>query len=218
MFRLPSLLCAAAVTLAVPATSFAQDHGSASFVTGVSIARGSQITDTVSSVASLTGGGISNMNFAGRVAFNLAPGFQAVGEIGRIGNVLPPLASALLSFSPVELRARSIYEEGGVRFYAPHSSIAPYVEATGGMSHLSLSIDGTNTTADDLLRLGLGLTSRTSPMAGLGAGVMFGAGAVTFDAGYRYKKIFARDFVTSLLGGGGDLTSHQVAFAVGVRF
>jgi hypothetical protein len=35
------------------------------------------------------------------------------------------------------------------------------------------------------------------------------------DAGYRYKKIFARDFVTSLFGDGKDLTSHQVVFGAG---
>src|SRR5256885_8330927 len=163
MFRLSSLFCAAVLFMA-PRASFAQDHGSASFFTGVSVARGSQLTNAVSSAASLAGG-TSNMNFAGRVAFNIAPGFQAVGEIGRIGNVLPPLASSLLLFSPVDVRARSIYEEGGIRAFAPHSAITPYVEATGGMSHLSLSISGVNATTDDLLQLGLGLTSRTSPVA-----------------------------------------------------
>jgi opacity protein-like surface antigen len=41
---------------------------------------------------------------------------------------------------------------------------------------------------------------------------------VTFDVGYRYKKIFAQDFVASLLSGGQGLTSHQVVFGAGVRF
>ena len=154
------------------------------------------------------------------MAFSLAPGFQAVGEVGRLGNVLPPLTTSLLAFSPVEVRARAFYEEGGVRlFAASRSAVHPYVEATGGMAQLSLRVAGINATTDELIRLGLGFTSRTSPLAGLGAGVMFNAGAVTFDAGYRYKKIFTRDFVGTVLSGGDDqLTSHQVAFGVGIRF
>jgi opacity protein-like surface antigen len=208
-----------ALVLVTPRLSAAQDRGSASFVSGFSVAQGSTIGSAVSSVAGLSGAS-SNLNFGGRVAFNLAPGFQAVGEVGRLGNILPPLTTSLLAFSPVQIRARAFYEEGGVRaFAAPHGSVNPYVEATGGMAHLSLRVAGLNATADDLLRLGLGFTSRTSPMAGLGAGVMFNSGPVTLDAGYRYKKIFSKDFVGTLLSGGsGELTSHQVAFGVGVRF
>ena len=208
-----------AFVLVIPRLSLAQTRGSASFVSGLSVSQGSTIGNVVSSVAGLSGGS-ANLNFGGRVAFNLAPGFQAVGEVGRLGNVLPPLTTSLLAFSPVDVRARAFYGEGGVRAYAAtRSAVNPYVEATGGMAQLSLRVAGINATTDDLLRLGLGLTSRTSPLAGLGAGVMFNAGPVTFDAGYRYKKIFSRDLVGALLSGGaGELTSHQVAFGVGVRF
>jgi opacity protein-like surface antigen len=69
-----------------------------------------------------------------------------------------------------------------------------------------------------LLQLALGFTSRTSPAAGLGAGVMWQAGRITFDTGYRYKKIFSQSLVDRLLTGRQDLTSHQVVFGVGVRF
>ena len=58
----------------------------------------------------------------------------------------------------------------------------------------------------------------TSPIAGLGGGVMMRTGPLTFDVGYRYKKIFAKDFVSMLLGGGESLKSQQVSFGVGVRF
>jgi opacity protein-like surface antigen len=103
-------------------------------------------------------------------------------------------------------------------FLGGGSAVHPYVEATGGFAHLNVRAVGFNATVDDLLALDLGVTSRTSPAAGLGGGVTFQSGRLMLDAGYRYKKIFARDFVTTLLGGGQDLTSHQVVFGVGVRF
>jgi hypothetical protein len=200
----------------LPRASGAQEHGSVSFVSGVTMAQNS----TLGSIASAVSPGFSsNVNLAGRVAFNLAPGFQAVGEVGRLGNVLPPLVTSISSFTPYGIHASAMYGEGGVRVFAgSRSAVNPYVEATGGFARLNLKISGLSATTDDLLALGLGLTSRTSPLAGLGGGVMFHAGALTFDAGYRYKKIFARDFVSNLLGGGQDLTSHQVAAGVGVRF
>ena len=105
-----ALSCSASVAAA-------QDHGSVSFVTGFSVTNGSSVADTL---ASLAPGVNDRINLGGRVAVNLAPGFQAVGEVGRIGNVLPPLTSALLSFSPVGLRASAFYGEGGVRAL-PHT-------------------------------------------------------------------------------------------------
>jgi hypothetical protein len=204
------------LALLVPGISAAQDHGSVSLVSGFSVTQGSAIANVVSSVGS---GLNSRLNLGGRVAFNIAPGFQAVGEVGRIGNVLPPLVTSILSFTPVDVRAAAVYAEGGVRaFAAPRSAVSPYVEATGGVAHLSVRVAGFGATADDLANLGLSFANSTSPVAGLGGGVMMHAGRVTFDAGYRYKKIFARNFADVLLGGGQALTSHQAVFGVGVRF
>jgi hypothetical protein len=184
----------------VPGISSAQDHGSVSLVSGFTVTQGSAIENVVSSVSS---GVNSRLNLGGRVAFNVAPGFQAVGEVGRISNVLPPLVTSILSFTPVDVRA---------------SAVSPYVEATGGLAHLSVRVAGFGATADELANLGLRFANTTSPIAGLGAGVMLHAGRVTFDAGYRYKKIFAQNFVDALLSGGQALTSHQAVFGVGVRF
>jgi hypothetical protein len=206
-------LLLAVVSIAHPA--LAQDHGSAAVVTGISMSNGSPLTDAVSSFA---GGFNDRMNFAGRVTFNVVPGFQALGEVGRLGNVLPPLTSAILSFSPVDVGASAFYYEGGVRALLGHSNVSPYVEATGGFARLNLRIGGFGATADDLIDLGLGFVNRTSPMAGLGGGVMWQAGPMTFDTGYRYKKIFSNDFAATLLTGGDQLTSHQVVFGAGLRF
>jgi hypothetical protein len=204
------------VLLGLPHVAAAQDRGSVSFVSGVSVVQG----NTLSNIASAVSPGISNtFNMAGRVNFTVAPGFQAVAEVGRIGNVLPPLAAAIDSFLPYDVRASAFYGEGGVRaFAAPRSAVNPYVEATAGYAHLNMRIAGINASTDDLLSLGLGLASRTSPLAGIGGGVLFRTGRVTFDTGYRYKKIFARNIVETLLGGGQALTSHQVTFGVGVGF
>jgi hypothetical protein len=200
----------------LPRPAAAQERGSVSFVSGISMAQGSTLTAIASAVSP---GVSSTVNLGGRLALNIAPGFQAVGEVGRLGNVLPPLVTSIVSLTPYDVRTSALYGEGGMRAFAsPHSAVNPYVEATGGMARLNVRISGFNATTDDLLALGLGLTSRTSPMAGLGGGVMFHAGALTLDAGYRYKKIFAKNFIENLLSGGQELTSHQVAFGVGVRF
>jgi hypothetical protein len=204
------------MALFVPAALQAQDHGSVSFVTGHSISQGSAFSTLASAVSSGLG---SNMNFGGRVAFTIAPGFEAVGEVGRMGNILPPLASSIFAFSPVGLGASATYGEGGMRaFLGSHSAVNPYIEATGGFARENISLNGLGATAQDLLDLGLSLTNRTAPMAGLGGGVVFHTGRLTLDAGYRYKKIFDQNFLTTLLGGGQSLTSHQVVFGAGIRF
>src|SRR5712692_9730019 len=169
-----------ALTLLTPRVSVAQNRGSVDFVSGFSLNQGTSLTSTCSFS--------SVMNFAGRVAFNVLPGFQAVGEVGRIGNVLPPLTSALLRFSPYEIRASALYGEGGVRVLAtPRSAVSPYIESTLGVAHLNLRVGGLSATDTDLLNLGLGLVSRTSPLASIGGGVMLHSGRMTFDVGYRYK-------------------------------
>ena len=195
----------------------AQDRGSASFMTGFSMANGSPLT---SALTSLSGGINNRINLGGRITVHLAPGFDAIGEVGRIANVLPPLTTTALSFSPVDIAASAFYTEGGVRTFlgSSRSAVSPYVEATGGIARVNFRVDGFSATTDDLLQLGLGFTNRTSPTAGLGAGVMWQAGRITFDTGYRYKKIFSPGIVDRLLGGGQQLTSHQVVFGVGVRF
>jgi hypothetical protein len=192
--------------------SAAQDHGSADFFAGFSLNQLSSIANSGSSM-------LSTMNFSGRVALNLTPGLQAVGEVGRIGNVLPPVTDALFSFSPFDVRASAFYGEGGVRaFAAPRSAVNPYVEATAGMARIGLTVGGISPTASDYFNLGPAFVNRTSPLAGIGGGVMFHPGPVVIDLGYRYKKIFARDLVDTLLVGGDSLRSHQVALGVGVRF
>jgi hypothetical protein len=200
-----------AMSVLTPRVAAAQNRGSVDLISGFSLNQGT----------SLVGGNSfsSGMNFAGQVGVNLTPGFEVVGEVGRIGNVLPPLTAALLSFSPYDIKASALYAEGGVRaFLAPRSTVSPYVESTLGVARMNLRVGGISATETDLLNLGLGLVSRTSPLASVGGGVMLRSGRMTFDVGYRYKKIFARDLVTNLIGVGQSLNSQQVTFGVGFRF
>src|SRR5262245_39237299 len=134
------------------------DHGSVTFATGLSVSNGSALTSTL---AALVPSVADRVNFGGRVAFNIAPGFQAFGEVGRLGNVLPPFTTDILAFTRLDLRASAFYTEGGVRtFLGGHSAVNPYVEATGGVSHLSVRLAGLNSTAQAIEQLGLNFTNR----------------------------------------------------------
>jgi hypothetical protein len=219
ILRIERICAAALVGLVVLSaqSAAAQDHGSATFVTGLSMSNGSALGSAISTVSE---GFAHRVNLGGRVTVHLAPGFDAIGEAGRIANVLPPLTTAALSFSPIEIGASAFYTEGGMRALlgSSRSVVSPYVEATGGIARVNLRVSGINSTADDLLRLGLGFASTTSPMAGLGAGVMLQAGRVTFDTGYRYKKIFSQNIVDTLLSRTQELTLHQAVFGIGVKF
>jgi hypothetical protein len=159
------------------------------------------------------------VDFGGRVAIDLVPGVQAIGEFGRIGNVLPATIAIPLSFSPYDVRVSAFYGEGGVRFLAaPRSAVSPYAEGTIGMAHLSFSIVGLGSTGGAIAQAALNLLDRRDPIAGAGGGVMFRGGPLVVDIGYRYKQIFANSLVGTLISAGQDLRSHQVRFGLGVRF
>jgi hypothetical protein len=159
------------------------------------------------------------VDFGGRVSFDVVPAVQVFGEFGRLANIMPPLVETGLAFSRIGLTASAFYGEGGVRFLAfSESAVIPYGEATAGVAHLSFGGRGLDGPADALVRTLLGLTDTRDPMFGAGGGVLIRAGALHFDVGYRYKRIMANSAVSSLLGMGGELESHQVRFGAGVRF
>jgi opacity protein-like surface antigen len=200
-----------AMSMLTPRVAAAQSRGSVDLISGFSLNQGTSLTGSSSFS--------SGMNIAGQVGVNLTPGFEVIGEVGRIGNVLPSYTSALFAFSPYDIQASALYAEGGVKaLLAPRATVSPYVESTAGVARMNLRIGGISATDADLLNLGLGLVSRTSPLASVGGGVMVRSGRMTFDVGYRYKKIFARDLVTTLIGVGQSLNSQQVTFGVGYRF
>lgn len=192
----------------------------------VSTPRSSAAQASLDGFGALSVNGLSSLegssrpvDFGGRLSVDLVPGVQAIGEIGKMANVLPPLASFALSFLPVDVRVSALYGEGGVRFLAaPRSAVTPYVEASAGIARLSVTVSGLGPAANSGARAALSLLDRTDPIAGAGGGLMFRGGPVLVDVGYRYKQIFANSLVGTVIGAGRNLRSHQVRAGIGVRF
>ena len=159
------------------------------------------------------------VDFGGRVSFEFVPGLQAIGEFGRLGNVLPEVVALPLSFAPVDVRVSAFYGEGGLRLLAaPRSAVSPYVEGTAGVAHLRFGVSGLGSRTDVLTRAALNLIDTSDPMLGAGGGILMRAGAVHVDLGYRYKRILSNSMMSSILSVGQELQTHQVRFGVGVRF
>ena len=162
------------------------------------------------------------VDFGGRVSFEFVPGVQAIGEFGRLGNVLPMVVALPVSFLPVDLRVSAFYGEGGVRLLAaPRSAVSPYVEGTAGVAHLRFGISGLGSRTDVITRAtlnALNLIDTRDPMLGAGGGILMRAGPVHVDLGYRYKRILSDSVVSSILSVGQELQTHQMRFGVGVRF
>jgi opacity protein-like surface antigen len=161
----------------------------------------------------------SNVDFGVTVAKELTPNIQAIGEFGRIGNMLPSLTAGLLSFTSYDVRVSALYGEGGVRLLAaPGSGVNPYVEATAGIARLTPQVSGFGSVADAIAAASLGLIRSTDPILGLGGGILMRGGPVVADLGYRYTQVAGGDSFATLLSAGQTMRAHQVRFGVGVRF
>jgi hypothetical protein len=167
---------------------------------------------------SLNGFDSTGTSVGGAVAVNVTPGIQAVGEVGRLGNVLPTLSETVFSVARTGISASALYGEGGVRLLAPQAAVAPYVEATAGVARLDIDssfLGGLGGVATDVA---LGFVGRTMPIASVGGGVLARGGPVVFDVGYRYKRLFADEVLQTVLGFGQPLHAHQLRAGIGVRF
>src|SRR5262245_4268856 len=78
-------------------------------------------------------------SLGGTVTVALAEHVHLIGEVGRLGNVAPPLASNLLDVPGIHVSA--LYGEGGLRALAGRSDsvVRPYVEGSFGVSRLNVS-------------------------------------------------------------------------------
>lgn len=172
----------------------------------------------VDHIASLGDAGIP-IDFGGRVSLGAGSAVQVFGEFGRLGNIMPPLVETGLAFTRLDLTASAFYGEGGVRLLAaPHSAVTPYVEGTAGVAHLRFSTTRFGSTTDAIIRAALNLVDTRDPLVGVGGGILMQGGPLQFDVGYRYKRILTNSTVSSLLGAGQELQSHQIRFGAGVRF
>jgi opacity protein-like surface antigen len=157
-------------------------------------------------------------SLGGTLTVGLAEHVHLIGEVGRLGNVAPPLASSLLDVPGV--RVSALYGEGGVRALAggANSVVRPYVEGTVGVSRLNVSSTQLPGWGNALIGAGTSFLDRTSPLVGVGGGVLLQAGPVVFDAGYRYKRLLDTTTLSTVLGLGQGLRSSDVRFGVGFRF
>ena len=162
----------------------------------------------------------SKIDFGVNVGKELTPNIQAIGEFGRIGEMLPSFSAGLLSaFTPYDVGVSAFYGEGGVRLLAaPDSGVNPYVEATAGIARMTPHVSGFGSSADAVTSLGLNFLRTTDPILGVGGGLLLRGGPVVADIGYRYKQVVGNDSLASFLAVGQNLRTHQVRFGIGVRF
>ena len=203
MSRAFVLVTAFGLLFAMPLPAAAQDAGAITGFGGVSI------NGTESGATDL----------GGTVSFALTPGVEIIGEAGKVGNILPALSDTVFGATNTGFRASAFYGEGGVRFrLAPHSRVSPYAEATAGLSRLNVSTSRFGPWVNGATSAALTFLGRTGPVAGAGGGVLFGAGPLVIDLGYRYKQFFPGEPLETVLGLGQPLRSHHVRIGFGVRF
>ena len=160
----------------------------------------------------------TSTDFGGVVGTQLTPNLLIVGEAGRMSNVLPPVADFLFDLSPLDYSVSAWYAQGGVRFTtAKRSGIRPYAETSAGFARTSVQLNGLGSTADLLTTFGLQFLNRTDPIASAGGGVTFESGPLIADVGYRYRRIFSSDWM-STLALGDTLHSNELRVGIGVRF
>jgi hypothetical protein len=158
-------------------------------------------------------------SLGGAVTFDVTPNVQVIGEAGRLGNVLPTLSSNVFDLTRSGLRVSAFYVNGGARFLAaPSSRVTPYGEVTAGVARIDVNSTQFGALGNLATSLALGFVGRTSPMAGVGGGVLVRGGPVVFDLGYRYKQLFADDLLQAALGFGRPLGAPEVRAGIGVRF
>jgi hypothetical protein len=167
---------------------------------------------------SLNGFGSHSPSVGGTVTYRLIPELQIVGEVGRIGNVLPTMSDTVFSLTEIGIGVSAFYGEGGVRLVAPTGALAPYAEATAGFARLDINSARLGVAGNLATSLALGLVGHTTPIASVGGGLLARGGPLVLDIGYRYKQLFADDVLQAILGFGQPLHAHEVRAGVGVRF
>lgn len=197
----PILIVLVACLAATPAA--AQDRA---FVQGIGGLRLSSAPGTAASVGGMVGG-------------NLTPNMQAIGEVGRMSDVLPAAIGTTLAFTPATFHVSSLYGLGGIRLITPPlGHVRAYAETLGGVARLNNTFGGIGSpTEDAITNTALRFVNTTDPVAAVGTGVVFQAGSFVANVGYRFSRIFANDALSALVTGG-NLDVSEVRVGIGVRF
>jgi opacity protein-like surface antigen len=160
----------------------------------------------------------TNTNFGGAITGDLTPNIQYVGEVGRLGNVLPSMTDTLIGLSPVDFSVSAWYGQGGVRLTGGSSLLRPYAEASAGIARMQPHLTGIASGLPSVIaNAGLSFLNTTSPIASVGGGVVFQGGTFVADLGYRFRRVFSDTWVDALALGD-SLTSNEVRIGIGVRF
>jgi hypothetical protein len=196
--------CVLAAVCLVATTARAQDERA--FVQGVGGIRMTSAPGIATSLGAMVGG-------------SLTPNIQAVGEFGRLSDVLPPLLDTAISFTPADFQMSALYGVGGVRLTtSPGSHLRAYAETLAGIARLSSTLRGIGSpTTDAIINTALRFADTTDPLAAAGAGVIFESGPLVASVGYRFTRIFADNALAGLITGG-NLDINEVRFGIGVRF
>jgi hypothetical protein len=167
--------------------------------------------------------GVNSVNtlhptFGGAIVGDLTPNIQLLGEVGRLGDVLPSRTQTLIGLTPVDLSVSAFYGSGGVRLSSRPSAVRPYVEASAGIARLQPHVSGIPTGLPNVLtNIGLSMLDRTSPIASLGGGVTLQGGPLFADIGYRHVRVLSDSWMDALALGN-SLNTNEVRVGVGVRF
>src|SRR5215510_3927869 len=139
------------------------------FVTSAAWAQETQPSPVKEPHASLQGfggigiGSVSSVHptFGGAIVGDLTPNVQLLGEVGRIGDVLPSRTQSLIGLSPVDVSVSAFYGSGGVRLSTSSSAVRPYVEASAGIARLTPQVSGIGSGLGGVLtNVGLSMLNR----------------------------------------------------------
>ena len=157
-------------------------------------------------------------SFGAMVGGSLTPNIDAVGEFGRMSDVMPTLIDTAVAFTYPDFQMSAWYGVGGIRLItSPTGHLRAYGETVAGFARLSNSLRGIDSPTDAIVGTALSFVNTTEPLAAAGAGVIFQNGSFVANVGYRFTRIFAGDTLAGLLTGG-NLDVNEVRVGIGVRF
>ena len=158
-------------------------------------------------------------SFGAMVGGSLTPNIDAVGEFGRMGDVMPSVIDAALAFTYPDFQLSALYGVGGIRLVtSPAGHVRAYGETVAGVARLSSTLRGIGSpTTGAIVNTALSFVNTTEPLAAAGAGLIFQGGPIVANVGYRFTRIFAGDTLAGLLTGG-NLDISEVRVGIGIRF
>lgn len=183
-----------------------------------------QENSRVSAIGGITFQTATDALVGGEFGTNLHPNLEVYGGVNFMRNVLPrnlqtdlenvSAALTLATGNVWELKGdiRAFTGVGGVRYRMPaHKNFRPYALAGGGLANIKVRFrerDLGVMPQEILDEIGINDTTDTKPYLELGGGFEVPAGALVFDAGYKFGRIV----------GDTNLNTSRVYFGVGAKF